>query len=210
MVQNKPARRGRPRGYDPDQALARARDLFWTQGFAATSLDELSGATKMNRPSLYGAFGDKRAFYRTVLERYREQIREEVRLALAPDLPLREALMRVYAHFLDIYFPADGVPRGCFMISTGVPLAATDPDVRDLLAETFRGFDRMVEKRMAAAVAAGELPAGTDCATLAGLATGVVNTLAIRSRLGESRESLEAFARAAADRICANPAPGAG
>ena len=38
-------------------------DVFWQDGFAATSLDDLSAATGLNRPSLYGAFGDKRALY---------------------------------------------------------------------------------------------------------------------------------------------------
>lgn len=54
-------RRGRPRAYEPDVALAKALDLFRKDGFAGTSLDDLSAATGMNRPSLYGAFGDKRA-----------------------------------------------------------------------------------------------------------------------------------------------------
>ena len=52
-----PKRRGRPRAYEPELALARALDVFWKDGFAATSLDDLSAATGMNRPSLYGAFG---------------------------------------------------------------------------------------------------------------------------------------------------------
>jgi AcrR family transcriptional regulator len=206
MVQNKPARRGRPRAYDPDKALADARELFWIQGFSATSLDELSAATHMNRPSLYGAFGDKRSFYRTILERYRETMRDDVRVALAPDIPLREALTRLYALFLDLYFPGEGQPRGCFMISTGVPEAATDPVVRDLLAETFRGFDRMLEKRISVAVASGELPDDTDCLTLGRIATSVVSYIAIRSRLGESREVLEDFAAATVDHICGKPA----
>src|SRR5260221_8326076 len=54
-------KRGRPRGYEPEAALTRARAAFWDAGYAATSLDALSEATGMNRPSLYGAFGDKRA-----------------------------------------------------------------------------------------------------------------------------------------------------
>jgi TetR/AcrR family transcriptional regulator, copper-responsive repressor len=207
MVQNKPARRGRPRAYDPDQAMARARDLFWIQGFSGTSLDELSAATHMNRPSLYGAFGDKRAFYRAVLEDYREKIGNDVRVALDPDIPLREALGRLYALFIEVYFPQDGQPRGCFMISTGVPEAATDRDVRDLMADTFRGFDRMLEKRIARAVAAGELPTGTQCATLAMIANSVVGYIAIRSRLGESRETLESFAAATVDHICGKATP---
>jgi AcrR family transcriptional regulator len=65
MVQKQPPLRprGRPRAYDPDVALAQAMDTFWHAGYAGTSLDDLSAATGMNRPSLYAAFGDKRALY---------------------------------------------------------------------------------------------------------------------------------------------------
>src|SRR6266480_4294863 len=58
-----PKRRGRPRAYQPEIALGKALDLFRKDGFAATSLDDHSAATGMNRPSLYGAFGDKRELY---------------------------------------------------------------------------------------------------------------------------------------------------
>ncbi len=68
-------RRGRPRQYDPDQALAKAAETFWKHGYAATSLDDLVVATGMKRPSLYAAFGDKRDLYLKTLERYRDQIR---------------------------------------------------------------------------------------------------------------------------------------
>src|ERR1041384_4755004 len=70
-----PKRRGRPRAYEPEVALARALDVFWKEGFAATSLDDLSAATGMNRPSLYGAFGDKRALYIKSYRSYRDEAR---------------------------------------------------------------------------------------------------------------------------------------
>src|SRR5919202_1981749 len=64
--------RGRPRGFDPDDALDRAMAAFWDAGFAGTSLDALGAATGLNRPSLYLAFGDKRALYRAAMRRYTE------------------------------------------------------------------------------------------------------------------------------------------
>ena len=70
-----PKRRGRPRAYEPDVALGKALDVFRKDGFAATSLDDLSAATGMNRPSLYGAFGDKRELYIRSYQRYRADAR---------------------------------------------------------------------------------------------------------------------------------------
>ena len=45
--------------------------VFWHAGYSGTSLDDITAGTGMNRPSLYGAFGDKRALYLHTLERYR-------------------------------------------------------------------------------------------------------------------------------------------
>src|SRR6202521_4415529 len=63
-------RRGPPRQYDPGPAPAKAAEAFWKYGYAATSLDDLAAATGMNRPSLYAAFGDKRAIYLKALAHY--------------------------------------------------------------------------------------------------------------------------------------------
>src|SRR5258708_36113276 len=68
-----PKRRGRPRAYQPEVALGKALELFRKGGFAATSLDDLSAATGMNRPSLYGAFGGKRELYIKAYQRYRAE-----------------------------------------------------------------------------------------------------------------------------------------
>src|SRR5690242_21316 len=90
-----PRRRGRPRGYEPDVALAKALDLFRRDGFAATSLDDLSAATGMNRPSLYGAFGDKRDLYIKSYQRYRDAARAAMIDIFRPEQPIRERLARI-------------------------------------------------------------------------------------------------------------------
>jgi AcrR family transcriptional regulator len=62
--------RGRPKKYDPQTALQAAGGVFWAQGFSGTSLDDLSAAMGMNRPSIYRAFGDKEAVYRLALAQW--------------------------------------------------------------------------------------------------------------------------------------------
>src|SRR5258707_14897964 len=107
MVQKSPARRGRPRAYDPDAALARAVDAFWDAGFAATSLDDLTLATGMNRPSLYGAFGDKQALYRKALDLYRARTREALATPLGAGHRLRTAPPAGNAQPVSIYLSGD-------------------------------------------------------------------------------------------------------
>src|SRR5215475_5810980 len=97
-----PKRRGRPRAYQPEVALARALDVFWREGFAGTSLDDLSAATGMNRPSLYGAFGDKRELYIKSYEAYRDRARVRMSEAFAAELPMRQMLETIYGIALDM------------------------------------------------------------------------------------------------------------
>src|SRR5262249_17553419 len=138
MVQKEPKRRGRPRAYDPEVALQRATDCFWLAGYSATSLDELSAATGMNRPSLYAAFGDKRDLYLRALARYWALSRDVLEEALAYERPLREALRQLYRAALASYLAGERGSRGCFGIGTATTEAVRDNGIRAALAEGFQ------------------------------------------------------------------------
>ncbi len=194
MVQKSPKPRGRPRAYDPDAALAEARDAFWDAGFAATSLDDLSLATGMNRPSLYGAFGDKRQLYLQTIERYRAFARDALKQALAPARPLADALRLVYRAAIEIYLAGENGQRGCFLIGTATTEAVLDAQTRTALADGLHEIDQAFETRFRRAREAGELPRGADPATLARLTSAVLHTLALRARAGETRAELERIA----------------
>jgi TetR/AcrR family transcriptional regulator, copper-responsive repressor len=202
MVQKLARRRGRPPAYVPEVALARATKAFWESGFAATSLDDLAAATGMNRPSLYGAFGDKHALYLRALAAYWEAGRLAMADALAPDRPLREGLRRVYSIALDLYFPPNGQPRGCFLIGTATTEAMRDADVRETLAEALREIDAAFGVRFQLGKERGELAVEADLGILAKLAGAVLHTLALRSRAGASRAELEELADGAVALIC--------
>src|SRR5690349_17043722 len=203
MVQKKedePKRRGRPRAYDPAQALARAAATFWKAGYAGTSLDDLAEATGMNRPSLYAAFGDKRDLYLKTLEHYREESRALARAALADDPPLKVFLKRFYDKALDLYL--DEGPRGCYSIGTAATVAAVDDQVRAFLADSMRSTDSFLKHRIEKAKQRGEIARDADPAALAYLASGTLHTLAVRARAGLPRKELDALADAAIGIIC--------
>ncbi|HKE14967.1 MAG TPA: TetR/AcrR family transcriptional regulator [Kofleriaceae bacterium] len=195
-------RRGRPPAYDRELALERALDAFWKAGYAATSLDDLSAATGMNRPSLYGAFGDKRDLYLLALEHYRASSRAGVARALAPERSLREGLAALYAGALSRYLAGERGGRGCFLVSTATTEAVASPEVRAVMAESMRELDQAFEARLRLAAERGELPAGADPKALARLAQAVLHTLAIRARAGEERAVLDEIAASGVDLIC--------
>lgn len=185
-------RPGRPRAFDSECALDRLVDRFWQTGLSGTSLDDLVAATGIHRPSLYAAFGDKKAIYLKSLARYGEQGRAILEDALAADR-FEDGLLRAYRAGIALYVGNDA--RGCFLLSTAPAEATTDADVRAALLEGVRGVDASFEARIRRAVKDGELDSATDVPALAQLATAVLHALALRARAGVSRPKLEALAR---------------
>ena len=205
-MSEQPRRRGRPRAYDPDTALRAATETFWDGGYAATSLDDLSAATGMNRPSLYAAFGDKEALYLRSLEAQGQRSVAALVHVLARPQPLRQALHDVYHGALSLYLGGAHGARGCYLVGTAATEAVLNPRVRAVLSSAFAAFDQAFEQRLRAARAAGELPAHADPVALSRVAGGLLHTLALRARAGERRAVLEGLIAAPLDLICP-PAP---
>ena len=197
-----PRRRGRPRAYQPDVALGKALDLFRKDGFAATSLDDLSAATGMNRPSLYSAFGDKRELYIKSYQRYRNDARASLIDIFRSEQPIRERLKRIYAIALDIYLSGDAGPRGCFTVMTAASEAVFDPDIRAMVLEGFVELDKAFMACFRLGKENGELPESADPVVLAHLASATIHTIAIRARARVPRKELEAIVDGAIDVMC--------
>src|SRR6476469_3104038 len=196
---DQPKRRGRPRAYEPGIALGKALDLFRKQGFAATSLDDLSEATGMNRPSLYGAFGDKRELYIKSYQRYREDARASMVEIFRQEMPVRRRLERIFASALNIYLSGETGPRGCFTVVTAASEAVGDPDIRAMVLDGLTELDKAFASCFRRAKEKGELPESADPVVLAQVASATVHTIAIRSRARVPRKDLEAIVKGAID-----------
>jgi AcrR family transcriptional regulator len=202
-----PKRRGRPRAYQPEVALGKALDLFRKDGFAATSLDDLSAATGMNRPSLYGAFGDKRELFIKSYQRYRADARAAMIDIFKEELPIRTRLERIFAVALDIYLSGDAGPRGCFTVMTAASEAVSDPEIRAMVLQGLVELDNAFAACFSLARDRGELPPTADPQVLAQLASATIHTIAIRARARVPRKQLEAVVKGAID-MMVGAAPG--
>ena len=182
-----PRPRGRPRSFDRDTVLRAALQRFRTHGFAATSLDDLAQATGIARPSLYAAFGDKRALYLETLERTYGWLAETFAGLHEAKLPLRKVLRAIFRSAIDAFMTGEMGPSGCIAINTAVAEAVTDPDIRAALARVIALEDDEIEKALA--------DAGSPSPRAhAHLVTGMIHSLSVRARAGESRETLELIA----------------
>lgn len=208
MVQKEstPKPRGRPRAFEPDAALARALDVFRDSGFSATSLDDLSAAMGINRPSLYGAFGDKRALFLKAYGRYRAKMVELFSDAFAPEKSLRQMLERAYEIAIEVYSEGGDNPRGCFTVMTAGSEALGEGPILEAVQSALANTDMIMLRRFERAAAEGDLLAGADVAAHAKIAASIFHTLAVRARAGAPHAELAMIAASAVNLLAPSSA----
>ena len=116
---------GRPRGFDAEAALRIAVDVFWEQGFKATSLDALSDAMGLSRSSLYACFGSKHALLMAAVRIYADERHAALTKRVASFTDPREAVRAMLAVIADV----DGGTRGCLFVNTVAELAPGDAEL---------------------------------------------------------------------------------
>ena len=139
----------RPRNFDPDEVLGRAREVFWQKGFQGTSLDDITEATGLNKPSLYAAFGDKNALFLKVLDRYHAYIVENAEHIINEGPSARDAIERWLTGFVPRCSGVKG-SRGCLSVNASVDGAGENKEVRTRVAAFNRKLELLLRDRLRA------------------------------------------------------------
>jgi TetR/AcrR family transcriptional repressor of nem operon len=186
----------RPREFDEGTVLDAAVTCFWERGYAATSVRDLAAEMGLSAPSLYNAFGDKRALFRTALERYMQRVTRariaEVETTLPPKDAVRAFIAGIVARSLD-----DRERRGCLLVNTALETAPHDRAIGVEVADRLGEIEGFFQRAIAAAQAAGTVPPGRDPADLARLLLGVTLGIRVLARSKPDRKLLEGVARPA-------------
>jgi AcrR family transcriptional regulator len=185
-------RRGRPRSFDPGQALDRALEVFRAKGYEGASLDDLTRAMGINRPSLYAAFGNKQSLFRRAVARYAEGPAGYVREALA--LPTARAVVERLLRGGACVATEPGHARGCLMVRGALTCGdAARPAHRELAARR-AAAERALRRRLERAKNEGDLPPGSVPADLARYVVTVLHGISVQAAGGASRAALQRVA----------------
>lgn len=189
--------RGRPRAFDREAALAEATRLFWTKGYEATSIADLTSAMGIGAPSLYAAFGSKEALYAEALAHYSRTYDGLVWGGFNAAPTAREAVKALLGYSASALTEAPGGnPLGCMVTLSSVG-RDEHPELCDLMQSARAGALDRLEARFQLAVAAGELAADADVRKLARFVQTVQSGMSILARDGATRAELEGVAEVA-------------
>ncbi|MFY7066685.1 TetR/AcrR family transcriptional regulator [Nocardiopsis changdeensis] len=195
---------GRPRGFDEEQVVRAARDVFWEKGFDGTSTADLCAATGLNRSSLYNTFRSKEHLFLRALARYTTDTTDgQVELLDDDGLSGLDRIRALLARIVDdaVRIREEGPGSGCFVVNTTTSFAAHDPAVARLL-----GTDR--DRRLASlrtAVLAGRADGSVhpdrEPEATAWYLVSVISGIRVAGQSGARREVLESVAGTAVEAL---------
>ena len=207
--------RGRPRSFDQDEVLDAAVLVFWEKGYDGASIEDLTKAMGINRPSLYSTFGSKRELFIQAIDRYAATHGNRAFSAFRLEPDNRKAVERFFEASIECA-TEDGKPRGCLINTIATEAAETDVELRDKLSKMFSKTDTAIAKRLKADQD-GEPSGIHDPEGLARMAHSVTHSIMTRARAGASRKELAEIAKSfmtvffpQPDKQSAAPSPGGG
>jgi AcrR family transcriptional regulator len=188
MKSKRPAKsRGRPRAFDAERALDQAMRIFWKHGYEGASLQQLTGAMEINRPSMYAVFGNKEALFRKALDRYVQQSGCLLRDALAQPTA-RATVQWLLRGTVDQ--GARGKIRGCMLVQGALACGESADPIRLELAARRASFEKALRRRFERGISDGDLPRSADAAVLAKFVATFQHGLSVQLAGGASREKL--------------------
>lgn len=157
----------RLREFDEEKALDAALQLFWEKGFEATSLSDLTSAMGIQRPSIYSAFGDKKALFEAALRKYTRFHAADVRARFQNHSLVREGFRAFFENLVETEYSQRTTSRGCFCINTMVELSPHDEKFEILTREHQMYLSVIFEEAIERGLQSGELDDSINAKSLA-------------------------------------------
>jgi AcrR family transcriptional regulator len=150
----------RPRKFDEQAVLTAARATFWRDGYAATSVQDLTEATGLGTQSLYGAFSSKHDLFIRILDDYCAQQSAGLDAAVTADPSPWHALTSAVT--FEDGGRLDLPPQGCLLANSAAALSTQDEEVRNLTSQAYAKTFALFAGQVAQAQASGEIDAALD------------------------------------------------
>ena len=191
------AGRGRPREFDPDEALDQVLRVFWEKGYEATSVADIVEATGLNKSSIYNEFGSRDALYEKTLERYMQ-----ARLSLLTDL-LGDGTgglddVTTLLDFMREEAAGDVGRMGCFAVNDAAEFGTSSARALATSRRWRTGVREAITCALTRAEDLGEIPPGS-AATYAGVFVPWMLGMSVVARGGADESEVDEVFAAAKD-----------
>jgi TetR/AcrR family transcriptional repressor of nem operon len=149
----------RNKEFDEKEALRKAMELFWQQGYEKTSMQDLVSHMGVHRRSIYDTFGDKHTLFMRALSHYGEIMDGRMENKVKSELTVKQAIRKLFEMVID---PNDKLPKGCLLINAAVELSLLDQEVAKEVTKSFLKMETFLFDLLKQAQEQGEIPKHYD------------------------------------------------
>lgn len=153
--------RGRPREFDMDEVLDKAIGVFRTQGYHATSINDLAAATGLAGGSLYKAFRVKDAVFRAAFERYNDIRNGQIKRLLEMDKTGREKIRELISLYVESSHGEKG-RQGCLVVGSAVELSTLERSSAKYVEDALARLQKTIETLIRMGQADGSIPQSVE------------------------------------------------
>lgn len=180
----------RPPEFEREVVLDRAMRAFWSRGYEATSIQHLVERTGIQRGSLYGAFGDKRALFLAAIEHYDRVMTAKLLATLDEPGSGLGAIRRFFRLKVDAAQERSR-PRGCLVTNSATELASRDRRTASRIGATLGRIEAAFHRAVIRGQQAGEIDPERDARALARFLTSSAQGLSVMAKASPERAPLE-------------------
>lgn len=140
--------------YDRDEVVDKSINLFWQNGFSASSMQQVVKTTGLKPGSIYLAFGSKEGLFREALESYAQKGMAQMCKVLDSAPSVGEGICTILEMMIQDSYRKNYC--SCFLIKTQLELAAEENELYDFaaakLGEIEKLYQSYLEKEFSASV----------------------------------------------------------
>lgn len=176
--------RGPDKQFDPDEALGKAMQLFWANGYAATGMAELQAQMGIGRKSLYDTFGNKRQLFIKALQLYSNIVARQLIDELNKEGSPLGNVRRLMRTLQGMHSIPDST--GCLLGVSMAQFRTNDPEMAEILRRHIKAVEEAFYNAFKRAQDVGELDGNTNVRDLARLYMGIHQGLALIGRVQDA------------------------
>lgn len=180
----------RPREFDEQTARDQALQVFWDNGYEATSLSDLIAAMGISKSSFYDTFTSKHQLFIDSMDRYGDtETRMGVTL-LRSDTPARDAIATLFRYILDKAY-VEGDRRGCFIGNCAVELGGMDAEADQRVKQGFKDLESAFVVAVKRGLKAGDVTTTKPPKAVAQYLLSSLNGVRLMTKTGPNRQAAE-------------------
>jgi TetR/AcrR family transcriptional repressor of nem operon len=184
----------RPREFDTLEVLGKAMDVFWTKGYKATSLNDLTESMGLSKSSFYLTFGSKHKVFLESIKHYKNTITAQITSVARLKFPARKLIASLFSRAVS-RITEEGGQRGCFLNNCAVEVALNDAQAAKLINSGFGLIEEAFYLLVQRAQEEGDIDNLKDARALARYLTSCLNGLLVTAKANPDPESLSDIAR---------------